>query len=86
LFAKANVEVKRIANRKYPELGLGDSVKLYKKKRRVTKCECPFGRKRKIRSQAYKPNTAKNFTAWMMGDFYTSEATYLRFKALSPKK
>ena len=31
-FAKTNLEVKRISNRKYPDLGLGDFVRLYKKK------------------------------------------------------
>ena len=59
-FAKTNLEVKRISNRKYPELKEGDRVKVYKKKkkgdkehvsfwedepRRVTDIKTKFGQK-----------------------------------------
>ena len=40
-YAKTNLEVKRISNRKYPELGLGDSVRLYEKKKKGDKERVP---------------------------------------------
>jgi len=33
LYAKTNLEVKKIKNRKYPELAVGDRVRVYKKKK-----------------------------------------------------
>ena len=33
-FAKTNLEVKRISDRKYPELAVGNNVKVYKKKKK----------------------------------------------------
>jgi hypothetical protein len=41
-FAKTNLEVKRISNRKYPELAVGNRVKVYKKKRKGAKEHVSF--------------------------------------------
>jgi len=44
LYAKTNLEVKKIKNRKYPELAVGDRVRVYRKKKSAPRSEFPFGR------------------------------------------
>jgi transposase InsO family protein len=41
LYAKTNLEVKRISNRKYPELAVGNFVRVYKKKTQFAKERVP---------------------------------------------
>ena len=41
LYAKTNLEVKKIKNRKYPELAVGDRVRVYRKKKKGDKERVP---------------------------------------------
>ena len=49
---KTNLGIKRIYNRKYPELKKNDSVRVYKKKRSEPRNVSPFGTRMKEKSSA----------------------------------
>ena len=48
-YAKTNLEIKRISDRKYPELNVGNHVRVYKKKSRFAKERVPVWEDQKRR-------------------------------------